>query len=137
VNEELPDDKPRHLLGISEPEDLFAAIEQGIDTFDCVNPSRTARNGRAYTTQGWYNVDTLPSKRSSAPLEDGCDCYTCENFSRAYLHHLTRAKELLVYTLMTIHNERFHVRLVDQIRESIDGGFFYDFREDFLGRYRR
>ena len=136
VNEELPDDKPRHLLGISEPEDLFAAIEQGVDTFDCVNPSRTARNGRAYTHEGWYNVDTLPSKRNFGPLEPGCDCYTCTHFSRAYLHHLTRSKELILYTLMTIHNERFHVRLVDNIRASIDAGYFDEYREDFLSRYR-
>ncbi|MCL2785484.1 MAG: tRNA guanosine(34) transglycosylase Tgt [Propionibacteriaceae bacterium] len=137
VNEELPADKPRHLLGISEPEDLFAAIEQGADTFDCVNPSRTARNGRVYTSTGWYNVDTLPSKRSFTPLEEGCDCYTCTHHTRAYLHHLTRAKELLLFTLMTIHNERFHVRLVDQIRDSITTGDFHAFRDDFLGRYRR
>jgi queuine tRNA-ribosyltransferase len=137
VNEELPEHQPRHLLGISEPEDLFCAIEQGVDTFDCVNPSRTARNGRAYTHEGWYNVDTLPSKRSSAPLEEDCDCYTCAHFTRSYLHHLARSKELLLYTLMTIHNERFHVRLVDTIRQSIEGEFFHDFRQDFLGRYRR
>ena len=137
VNEELPDDKPRHLLGISEPEDLFAAIEQGADTFDCVNPSRTARNGRVYTRSGWYNVDTLPSKRSFTPLEDGCDCYTCTHHTRAYLHHLTRANELLLYTLMTIHNERFHVRLVDRIRQSIDNGDFASFRDEFLGGYRK
>ncbi|MDR2896162.1 MAG: tRNA guanosine(34) transglycosylase Tgt [Propionibacteriaceae bacterium] len=135
INEELPADKPRHLLGISEPEDLFAAIEQGVDTFDCVNPSRTARNGRVYTSQGKYNVDTLPNKRSFTPLEDGCDCYTCTHHTRAYLHHLARSKELLFYTLMTIHNERFHVRLVDQIRASIGDGSFDDFRGDFLGRY--
>ena len=137
VAEELPDDKPRHLLGISEPEDLFAAIEQGMDTFDCVNPSRTARNGRVYTADGWYNVDTLPSKRAFTPLDEDCDCSTCVNHTRAYLHHLARSKELLFYTLMTIHNERFHVRLVDQIRASIEIGEFDSFRTEFLGRYRR
>jgi queuine tRNA-ribosyltransferase len=137
VNEELPVDKPRHLLGISEPEDLFAAIEAGADTFDCVNPSRTARNGRAYTANGWYNVDTLPSKRSFTPLEEDCDCYTCLNHTRAYLHHLARSKELLLYTLMTIHNERFHIRLVDRIRAAITAGEFDAFATEFLGRYRR
>jgi len=137
VNEELPVDKPRHLLGISEPEDLFAAIEVGADTFDCVNPSRTARNGRVYTADGWYNVDTLPSKRSFSPVEEGCDCYTCTHHTRAYLHHLARANELLYYTLTTIHNERFHVRLVDDIRLAIEAGDFEAFRDDFLGRYAR
>ncbi|MDR0847519.1 MAG: tRNA guanosine(34) transglycosylase Tgt [Propionibacteriaceae bacterium] len=135
VNEELPPDKPRHLLGISEPEDLFVAIEAGADTFDCVNPSRTARNGRVYTDAGKYNVDTLVNKRSFTPLDDDCDCYTCTHFTRAYLHHLTRAKELLLYTLMTIHNERYHIRLVDRIRASIEQGQFADFRDEFLGRY--
>jgi len=135
VCEELPADKPRHLLGISEPEDLFAGVAAGADTFDCVNPSRTARNGRVYTADGKYNVDTLPSKRSFTPLEDGCDCYTCQHFTRAYLHHLTRANELLLYTLMTIHNERFHIRLVDQIRASIVSGDFASFRDEYLGRY--
>ncbi|MDR2930801.1 MAG: tRNA guanosine(34) transglycosylase Tgt [Propionibacteriaceae bacterium] len=135
INEELPVDKPRHLLGISEPEDLFCAIEAGVDTFDCVNPSRTARNGRAYTDDGWYNVDTLPSKRSFTPLEADCDCYTCTHHTRAYLHHLARSKELLLYTLMTIHNERFHVRLVERIRSSIVDGDFEAFRTEYLGRY--
>ena len=135
INEELPVDKPRHLLGISEPEDLFTAIEAGADTFDCVNPSRTARNGRVYTDSGKYNVDTLVNKRSFTPLDDECDCYTCTHFTRAYLHHLTRAKELLLYTLMTIHNERYHIRLVDRIRASIEQGQFAQFRDEFLGRY--
>jgi len=135
VTDELPDDKPRHLLGISEPEDLFTAIENGADTFDCVNPSRTARNGRVYTADGCYNVDTLPSKRNFGPLEEGCDCYTCTHHTRAYLHHLTRAKELLLYTLTTIHNERFHVRLVDRIRAAIEAGEFDAYRDEFLPRY--
>jgi len=136
VSEELPADKPRHLLGISEPEDLFAGVAAGADTFDCVNPSRTARNGRVYTADGKYNVDTLPNKRAFRPLEDGCDCYTCRGFTRAYLHHLTRANELLLYTLMTIHNERFHIRLVDQIRASIEAGDFAAFRAEYLGHYQ-
>ncbi|MDR0990887.1 MAG: tRNA guanosine(34) transglycosylase Tgt, partial [Propionibacteriaceae bacterium] len=112
VTEELPDDKPRHLLGISAPEDLLAGVEAGADTFDCVDPSRTARHGIIYTRSGRYTVDTLPNKRSFAPLEDDCDCYTCRYVSRAYLHHLTRAKEVLLYTLATIHNLHFTVRLV-------------------------
>jgi queuine tRNA-ribosyltransferase len=136
VCEELPVDKPRHLLGISEPEDLFAAIEAGADTFDGVNPSRTARNGRIYTASGKYNVDTRANKRSLTPLEEGCDCYTCAHHTRAYLHHLARAKELLFYTLTTIHNERFHVRLVDAIRGSIEQGRFDQFRAEFLAGYQ-
>jgi len=136
VTDELPADKPRHLLGISAPEDLFAGVAAGADTFDCVDPSRTARHGIIYTRAGRYTVDTLPNKRSAAPLEDGCDCYTCRHVSRAYLHHLTRAKEVLLYTLATIHNLRFTVRLVDDIRAAITQGEFPAFRDDFLGRYR-
>ncbi|MDR1513166.1 MAG: tRNA guanosine(34) transglycosylase Tgt [Propionibacteriaceae bacterium] len=136
VTDELPDDKPRHLLGIAQPEDLFAGVEAGADTFDCVDPSRTARHGVIYTATGRYTVDTLPHKRSFTALEEGCDCWTCAHVTRAYLHHLTRAKEVLLYTLATIHNLRFTVRLVDDIRSAIDRGDFPAFREDWLGRYR-
>jgi queuine tRNA-ribosyltransferase len=135
VNSELPFDKPRHLLGISEPDDFFAAIAAGADTFDCVMPSRVARNAAIYTADGRYNVNTAANRRDFAPLADDCDCYTCANYSRAYLHHLFKAKEMLASTLATIHNERFTVRLVDDIRASIENGTFQDFREDFLGRF--
>ena len=133
--EELPNDKPRHLLGISEPDDLFAAVEAGADTFDCVNPSRVARNAAIYTADGRYNVTTAANRRAFAPLELDCDCYTCTHFTRAYLHHLFKAREMLACTLATIHNERFTVRLVDSIRASVDAGSFEDFRADFLGRF--
>jgi len=135
VNSELPDDKPRHLLGISEPDDLFAAVAAGADTFDCVMPSRVARNAAIYTASGRFNVNTAKSRRDFGPLDPECDCYTCANYSRAYLHHLFKAKEMLGATLATIHNERFTVRLVDQIRASIDGGDFLAFRTEFLGRF--
>lgn len=133
--EELPEDKPRHLLGISEPDDLFAAVEMGADTFDCVNPSRVARNAAIYTAHGRYNVDTAKHRRSTMPLEEGCDCYTCQHYTRAYLHHLFKAKEMLASTLATIHNERFTVRLVDNIRTAIKEDRFYEFRDDFLGGF--
>ncbi len=135
VNEELPFDKPRHLLGISEPDDFFAAIASGADTFDCVMPSRVARNAAIYTADGRYNVTTAANRRDFRPLEDGCDCYTCTHYSRAYLHHLFKAKEMLSSTLATIHNERFTVRLVDNIRASIEDGRFSEYRDDFLGRF--
>ena len=134
-SEELPDDKPRHLLGISEPDDFFAAVAAGIDTFDCVNPSRVARNGAIYTASGRYNVVTAANRRAFVPLEDGCDCYTCSHYTRAYLHHLFKAKEMLSSTLATIHNLRFTVRLVDGIRDSIESGCFAEFRDEFLGRF--
>lgn len=133
--DELPEHKPRHLLGISEPDDFFAAVAAGADTFDCVNPSRVARNGAIYTADGRYNVNTAAHRRSFTPLEEGCDCYTCTHYTRAYLHHLFKAKEMLASTLATIHNERFTVRLVDTIRKSMQSGDFEAYREEFCGRF--
>ena len=133
--DELPEDRPRHLLGISEPEDLFEAVAFGADTFDCVNPSRVARNAAIYTADGRYNVNTARNRRAFEPLEADCDCYTCTHYTRAYLHHLFKAKEMLASTLATIHNERFTVRLVDGIRASLETGEFDLFRNEFMGRY--
>lgn len=135
VCEELPSNKPRHLLGISEPDDLFAAIAAGADTFDCVNPSRVARNSAVYTPAGRFNLLAAANRRTFAPIDDECDCYTCRHYTRAYLHHLFKAKEMLASTLATIHNERFTVKLVDDIRRAISAGTFDDFRDDFLGRF--
>ncbi|MFE3292893.1 tRNA guanosine(34) transglycosylase Tgt [Rhodococcus sp. NPDC059234] len=134
-NEELPEHKPRHLLGISEPDDLFVAIENGADTFDCVNPSRVARNAAMYTEGGRFNVNTARFRRDFNPIDENCDCYTCRNYTRAYLHHLFKAKEMLASTLATIHNERFTIRLVDRIRDSIDGGYFDELKSETLGRF--
>ena len=133
--DELGDDRPRHLLGISEPEDFFTAVENGADTFDCVNPSRVARNSAVYTADGRYNLLTAASRRHFGPVEEGCDCYTCAHYTRAYLHHLFKAKEMVASTLATIHNERFTVRLVDEIRDALEQGRFADFRHAFLGRW--
>ncbi len=135
VSEELPVDKPRHLLGISEPDDLFAAVAAGADTFDCVNPSRVARNSAIYTADGRYNLTTARNRRAFTPLEDGCECYTCTHYTRAYLHHLFKAKEMLSSTLATIHNEYFTVQLVENMRKAIISGDFEEFRDEFLGRF--
>jgi queuine tRNA-ribosyltransferase len=135
VTDELPADKPRHLLGISEPDDLFAAIAAGADTFDCVSPSRVARNASIYARTGRYNITGARYKRDFTPLDPECDCYTCANYTRAYVRHLFKAKEMLASTLCTIHNERFIITLVDGIRQSILDGAFDAFKDDFLGRY--
>lgn len=135
VTDELPDDKPRHLLGISEPDDLFAAIEAGADTFDCVSPSRVARNSAVYTPSGRTNLLRADNRRCFEPIVDGCDCYTCQHYTRAYLHHLFKAKEYLAGTLATIHNERFIVSLVDRARQAIIDGDYRELRDDVLGRY--
>lgn len=133
--EELPDAKPRHLLGISEPDDLFAAIAAGADTFDCVSPSRVARNAAVYSTNGRYNITGARYKRDFTPLDPDCDCYTCAHYTRAYIHHLFKAKEILSATLCTIHNERFIIALVDRIRDAIAAGDFAELRDEFMGRY--
>jgi len=135
VNEELPAQKPRHLLGIGEPEDMFVGIENGADTFDCVSASRVARNAAVYSPEGRFNISNARFRRAFAPLMDGCPCYTCSHYTQAYLHHVVHAKELIAATLLTIHNEYFIVNLVAQIRQSILDGTFYDFKTEFLGRY--
>lgn len=135
VCEELPEDKARHLLGISEPDDFFTAIENGADTFDCVNPSRVARNAAIYMPTGRVNITRAEFKRDFRPLDDNCTCYTCTHYSRAYLHHLFKAKEMLSATLATIHNEHFTVQLVANIRKSIEEGYYEDFKTETLGRF--
>ncbi|MEE2031678.1 tRNA guanosine(34) transglycosylase Tgt [Rhodococcus chondri] len=134
-SEELPEHKPRHMLGISEPDDMFVAIEAGADTFDCVNPSRVARNAAIYRPDGRFNINTSRYRRDFTPIDENCDCYTCAHYTRAYIHHLFKAKEMLASTLCTIHNERFTVRLVDDIRASIEGGYFAEYKAEMLGRF--
>jgi queuine tRNA-ribosyltransferase len=135
INEELPENKPRHFLGIGEPDDLFVGVENGADTFDCVAPSRQARTGSVFTKDGRLNISNAPHKREFKPIEDDCTCYTCKNYTRAYLCHLFRSKEMLASTLATIHNQHFIVGLVDQMRRSIEEGNFFEFKAEFMGRY--
>lgn len=137
MNSELPKDKPRHLLGIGEPEDLFIGVESGADTFDCVAPSRQARTSAVFTYKSRVNLTNAKFNRDFNPIDEKCDCYTCKNYSAAYLNHLFRAKEMLASTLATIHNERFIVRLVDQMRSTIESGDFFEFKKDFLGAFAR
>jgi queuine tRNA-ribosyltransferase len=134
VCEELPANRPRHLLGIGQADDVFAAVESGADTFDCVEASRNARNGTVYVGDRRIHVRNAINRRTYEPLDPDCDCYTCTNYSRAYLHHLFSAKEMLGATLATIHNERYIVRLVDRVRASIIDNTFYDLRAEVLGR---
>jgi len=135
MGEELPEDKPRHMLGISEPNDIFDCIENGADTFDCVSPARVGRNGALYTRYGRKNITKAVYREQFRAFDTTCDCYTCQNYSAAYVHHLFRSKEILASTLATIHNERFIVKLVDDIRESIKNGTFYTFKQQFLADY--
>lgn len=133
--QELPEDKPRHLLGISEPDDIFTAIENGADTFDCVSPTRVARNSAFYTPHGRFNLSGARYKRDFTPLVDGCTCYACQHFTRAYIHHLYKAKELLSHTLISIHNEHFTVNLVESARQAIEQGTFFEFKDEVMAKY--
>jgi queuine tRNA-ribosyltransferase len=136
MNEILPAQKPRHLLGIGAPEDLFVGVENGIDTFDCVLASRIARTSAVYTMVGRNNLSNAINRRAFEPIDDECDCYTCAHYTKAYLHHVFRGKEIIAATLATIHNERFIVRLVDQMRAALISGDYFEFKEQFMGRYK-
>ena len=135
VNEELPANKPKHLLGISEPDDIFAGIANGADTFDCVSPTRVARNGAAYTLDGRYNVSAAKYAEDFSPLDPDCDCHVCKNYTRAYIRHLFSAKEILAAMLVSYHNEHFIIKLVDQIRAAIKANTFDELRSSWLARY--
>ncbi|QQS22234.1 tRNA guanosine(34) transglycosylase Tgt [Candidatus Saccharibacteria bacterium] len=136
VCETLPEGKPRHLLGMgSQPADLFLGIEYGIDTFDCVAPTRQARNGALYTYDGRINITNSKYKTDFTPIDSDCDCYACQHYTKAYINHLFKSDEILGATLASIHNERFAVRTVDQIRASLIDGSFFDFKKQFLARY--
>lgn len=136
VNAILPEEKPRHLLGMGqEPIDLFVGAEQGCDTFDCVAPTRMARNGSLYTYDGRINIKNARFKHDFTPLMPDCDCECCKNYTRAYLHHLFKTDEITAKVLASIHNERFVVRTVDKIREAILNDTFDDYKHEFLARY--
>ncbi len=138
---ELPDAKPRHLLGVGSPDDLLEGIERGIDMFDCVLPTRTARTGGLYTAAGRLNVRGARYREERGPVDATCDCYTCRTFSAGYLHHLIRAEdddsrgELLYYRLASIHNLRFLIRLMEGARAAILEGTFPDYKARFLAGF--
>jgi queuine tRNA-ribosyltransferase len=134
VSEELPEHRPRHLLGIGEPEDIFVGVENGADTFDCVAASRIARNGTVYHPNGRFHISNARYKADFNPIQEGCDCYTCLNHTRAYVNHLHKSKEMLASTLATIHNERYILRMVDAMREAIISGDFHAMKTEVLGR---
>ncbi len=131
----LPEKFPRHLLGIGEPIDMFRAVESGIDTFDCVSPTRLARTGSIYTKKGRVNITNSRFREDMSPIDENCPCYTCKNFSKAYLSHLFRSKEMLASTLSSIHNIHFIVSLVEGMRISILKGDYETYRNEFLENY--
>jgi queuine tRNA-ribosyltransferase len=131
----LPENKPRHLLGIGSPEDIFESVARGIDIFDCALPTRVARNGAVFTRTGRLNLRNAQYADDPAPIEEGCDCYACRHFSRAYLRHLILAKEILGIRLATLHNLHFILNLMWEIREAILDGTFSVLRKEFLANY--
>lgn len=136
VNSILPEEKPRHLLGMGqEPRDLFIGAEYGCDTFDCVGPTRMARNGSLYTLDGRININNAKYADDFTPLMEDCDCECCKNYTKAYIHHLFRTDEITAKVLASIHNEHFVVKTVDKIRESLENGTFEKYQKEFLNRY--
>ncbi len=132
----MPTDRPRYLMGVGRPEDIVAAVARGIDMFDCVMPTRHARNGHLFTSTGVINIRNAVHQRDPNPIDPACGCYTCRHYSRAYLRHLDRCNEILGSRLNTIHNLYFYLDLMRQIRDAIEAGHFAAFARDFLERRR-
>jgi queuine tRNA-ribosyltransferase len=134
---QIPTDKPRYLMGVGKPEDLVEGVRRGVDMFDCVMPTRNARNGHLFTSEGVIKIRNARHRDDTAPLDDKCDCYTCKNYSRAYLYHLDRCNEILGARLNTIHNLRYYQMLMEGLRGAIETGTLDAFVTDFytgLGR---
>jgi queuine tRNA-ribosyltransferase len=131
----LPADRPRYLMGVGKPEDLVECVARGVDMFDCVLPTRNARNGQAFIGEGTVTIKQAQWARDAGPLDSGCGCYTCRGFSRAYLRHLFVAEELLAYRLLTLHNVHFYLGLMAAMREAIAAGAFEAFRARFHAKY--
>jgi len=131
VGPRLPENKPHYLMGVGTPEDLVEGVANGVDMFDCVMPTRNARNGWLFTRFGDVKIKNARYKDDAAPLDESCDCYCCKNFSRAYLHHLHRSNEILGARLNTIHNLHFYLKIMQEMRDAIDADRFNEFRIQF------
>ena len=137
VTENLPDGKPRYFMGLGTPVEMLNAIERGVDMFDCVWPTRVARNGMAMTSTGRVNIKNAEYRTQDIPLDPECDCYTCRRYSRAYLCHLYRSAELTSHRLMSIHNIRFLIRLMERARQAIANGTFLSFKDEVIAKYQQ
>jgi queuine tRNA-ribosyltransferase len=135
VEPHLPVDKPRYLMGVGSPEDLWMGVERGVDMFDCVLPTRLARNGALFTPEGRVNIKQARFRHHHRPLFDGCDCPACTRYDASYLHHLFRAQELLALRLATLHNLRFLAREMETIRAAIESGSFLSAKRSFDASY--
>lgn len=133
----IPEDKPRYLMGVGEPIDILEGVERGIDMFDCVLPTRLARHGNAFTRNGKINLKNAKYKEDFTPIEDNCDCYTCKNYTKAYVKHLINCEESLGGTLLSIHNIRFLIKMTEEIREAIKENRFKEYKENFINKYKK
>jgi len=131
----LPEDKPRYLMGVGLPEDILESVERGMDMFDCVIPTRYARSATLFTNRGRIRLTHKNYRRDFYPIDPTCDCYACRNFTRAYIHHLFNANEVLSAVLASIHNVHFYLRMMADIRQAIEEGRFVDFKRQFLAEY--
>lgn len=132
----IPKDKPRYLMGVGDPIDILEGVSRGIDMFDCVLPTRIARHGNAFTKFGKMNLKNAKYKEDFTPLEDDCDCYTCKHYTRSYIRHLFKAKEMLAMRLCVLHNLYFYNKLMEDIRAAIDGGYYKEFKEQKLQAWK-
>jgi len=130
----LPDDQARYLMGVGTPEDLVEGVWRGVDMFDCVMPTRNARNGTLFTSTGKIVIKNARYREDRNPVDSSCDCYTCRNYSRGYLRHLFVSREILAYHLNTIHNLHYYVSLMGTIQEAVENDRYRAFRDDFYGR---
>tara|TARA_X000000368_G_scaffold330468_1_gene267527 strand:+ start:97 stop:1200 length:1104 start_codon:yes stop_codon:yes gene_type:complete len=135
IGPKMPENKPRYLMGVGKPEDIIRAVQRGVDMFDCVMPTRNARNGHLFTSEGIIRIRNSVYKDDLNPLDPECDCYTCSNFSRSYLHHLEKCKEMLGPQLNTIHNLRFYQNLMSQIRGAIAEGNLDSFANNYFEKH--
>jgi queuine tRNA-ribosyltransferase len=132
----LPSDRPRYAMGLGTPAQLVELIARGIDMFDCVLPTRVARNGTVFTRRGTYILKAAPNKADFGPLEVGCDCFACRHFTRAYLRHLLNVEEILPLRMLSIHNTHLFLKLMADVRQAISAGTFAEFRREFIANYR-
>lgn len=133
----LPEDKVRYLMGVGDPIDIIEGTIRGIDIFDCVLPTRIARHGQAFTREGKINFNNAKYKEDFTPVEEGCDCYTCKNYTKAYIRHLITTDEMLGGRLLSIHNIRFLIKLTEELREAIKENRILEYREEFISKYQK
>jgi queuine tRNA-ribosyltransferase len=132
----LPANLPRYVMGLGSPEQLVELIARGMDMFDCVLPTRVARNGTAFTRNGTVSIKAAPNKADFRPIEEGCECFACRHFSRAYLRHLLNVEEILGLRMLSVHNTHVFLKVMADAREAIAAGTFAEFRREFVGNYR-